>query len=103
MPMKTIRTLLRNHKGSRIYIYLHDSEAAGSFLRNAENEGFTFPDGAKPTMREAAVIFAVNEDMTINYVGFAGHTAFQCGAAIGDKPLVRIDCRTMTEFKKGTV
>ena len=38
-------------------------------------------------------IFAINDDMTINYVGFVGHVAYQAADKIGNKPLVKIDYR----------
>ena len=63
------------------------------FLQDAENEGFLFRDGVKPTQREADSIFAINDDMTINYVGFVGHVAYQAADRIGNKPLIKIDYR----------
>ena len=63
------------------------------FLQDAENEGFMFRDGVKPTQREADSIFAINDDMTINYVGFVGHVAYQAADKIGNKPLIKIDYR----------
>ena len=58
-----------------------------------QNEGFTFSDGVKPTERQISDIIAVNDDMTINYVGAIGRIAYQAADKIGDKPLVRIDYR----------
>ena len=43
-------TELSKLKG-KVYVYLRDEVIADKFLRDAENEGFTFGDGAKPTTR----------------------------------------------------
>lgn len=90
--MLSIKSLLSAHTG-RIYIYLATADIGKRFLQDAENEGFLFRDGVKPTQREADSIFAINEDLTINYVGFVGHVAYQAANTIGNKPLVKIDYR----------
>lgn len=90
--MPTIKSLLSTYKG-RIYVYLDSAEMGNRFLQDAENEGFTFGDGVKPTDREPSDIFALNEDMTINYVGFVGHMAYRVADKIGNQPLVKIDYR----------
>ena len=87
-----IKPLLSAHTG-RIYVYLATPEIGKQFLRDAENEGFMFCDGVKPTQREADSIFALNEDMTINYVGLIGHIAYQAADRVGGKPLKKIDYR----------
>lgn len=87
-----IKSLFAAHPG-RIYIYLATEEISKRFLRDAENEGFAFCDGVKPTQREADCIFAINDNMTINYVGFVGHMAYQVAAKIGNKTLIKIDYR----------
>lgn len=86
---RTIRDLL--NKQSRVYVYLKNEEVAKGFLLVAENEGFSFCDGTPPTQRECASVMAVNNDMTINYVGFAGHMAFGCAESVGGKRLFRVD------------
>lgn len=90
--MVSIKSLLSSYVG-RIYIYLADEYIGRRFLQDAENEGFLFRDGVKPTQREADCIFAINDDMTINYVGFVGHAAYQAADKIGNEPLIRIDYR----------
>lgn len=88
----SIKSLLSTHTG-RIYIYLATADIGKRFLQDAENEGFSFRDGVKPTQREADSIFAINDDMTINYVGFVGHAAYQAANKIGNQPLIKIDYR----------
>lgn len=73
--MKTITEI--SQLDGRVYVHLATQELALQFLRQAEEEGFTFRDGAKPTTRGATEVMAVNPDHTLNYIGFAGHVAFR--------------------------
>ena len=78
----------------RVYVYLEDEETAEEFFARAEEEGFVFGDGEKPSKKQKDCIIAVNKNLTLNYVGFAGHAAFGSGTkTVGDKPLIRIDYR----------
>lgn len=87
---RTIKELVK--KNGRVYVYLGDSETGNQFMKQAESEGFTFTDGAKPTERCYAEIMAVNRDITINFVGMNGRIAFGSGAkTIGNEELIRID------------
>ena len=87
-----LRDLLSAY-GGRIYVYLDNSDIAKQFFRDAENEGFIFTDGTKPTLKHTSNIIAVNADATINYVGFVGRMAFQAASKIGNQPLHKIDYR----------
>lgn len=87
-----IRDLLSTNKG-RIYVYLATATLGNQFLQDAENEGFIFCDGRKPTDRPPANIMAINRDSTINYVGTVGRIAFQAANKIGNEPLIQIDYR----------
>lgn len=88
--MKTIRKL--SEQDGRVYVYLANDDIGEQFLQQAEQEGFTFTDGAKPTERCYAEIMAVNRDITINFVGMNGRIAFGSGAkTIGNETLIRID------------
>ena len=87
----TIRQLA-SQIGARVYVYLADEETAKRFLQDAEKEGFLFADGVKPTQRKADCIYALNSNMTINYVGFTGHMAYGCAGG-SDKSLIRVDYR----------
>lgn len=97
--MKTIRSLFDeyNEKEHRIYLHFKTEELCKAFLRQAENEGFTFCDGVKPTERETDSILAVNGDKTINYVGFIGHIAFAGAEKVGGKKLVKLDYERMLD------
>ncbi len=87
---RTIKNLA--NMDGRVYVFLENVEIGEKFLQQAESEGFTFGDGAKPTERCYAEIMAVNGDLTINFVGTNGRIAFGGGAAtVGGKKLIRID------------
>ena len=78
----------------RVYVYLEDEETAEEFFVRAEEEGFVFGDGEKPSKKQRDCIIAVNKNRTLNYVGFAGHAAFGSGTKmLGNEPLIRIDYR----------
>ena len=87
--MRTISNLL-NHEG-RIYVYLASKNLCNLFLKHAEEEGFTFGDGIKPTEREADNLYSLNPNWTVNYVGYIGRIAFHATAPVSDTPLFKID------------
>lgn len=93
--MRTIKNLLT--KKGRVYVYLPDEEIARQFLVDAEREGFTFGDGASVTKREPSDIYALNEDKTINFVGFAGHILFNSAKKIGKSKLFKVNYRKYRE------
>lgn len=87
---RTIKELSK--KNGRVYVYLANVAVGEQFLQQAEDEGFTFTDGTKPTERCYAEIMAVNGNLTINFVGANGRIAFGSGAKrIGDDELIRVD------------
>lgn len=90
--MTTIKQLATEING-RVYVYLADERIGKRFLEDAEKAGFTFCDGVKPTERDLDSIYALNQDMTINYVGFVGHMAYGSANSIAGKPLVKVDYR----------
>lgn len=72
--MRNVLELLTlNH---RTYVYTSSPAVRQRFVRDLESEGFTFGDGVKPSERDLSGIMAVNPDMTINYVNFAGTMHF---------------------------
>ena len=88
--MRTITEL--SQKNGRIYVYFANVAIGEKFMQLAEDEGFTFCDGAKPTERCYAEIMAVNGNKTINFVGANGRIAFGSGVKkIGNDDLIRVD------------
>lgn len=92
MQISSIETITElSQLNGRVYVYLPSDELAEQFMRQAEAEGFTYGDGAKPTDRDPATVIAVNPNHTINYVGFIGMIAFGSGAvSVGGKSLIRV-------------
>lgn len=89
--MRTIKDLANKNKG-KVYVYLANDKIGNKFMQQAEKEGFTFNDGAKPTSRCYAEIMAVNGNSTINFVGSVGRMAFGSGAeTVNGQKLLRVD------------
>lgn len=87
---KTIKEMSK--LDGKVYVHLTNDERGNAFLNQAEAEGFTFGDGAKPTSRPYAELMAVHPDNTISYVGIAGRIAFGTGAEhIGEQKINRIE------------
>lgn len=77
--MKTLKSIVTN-AAKVVYVYAEDSATAVQFLQDAESEGFIWSDGSKPTQKHISDFYAVHPDMTINYIGAVGRTAFQCAS-----------------------
>ena len=83
--MKTIKELAS--MGERVYVYLKDKETALRFRRDAEAEGFTFPDGMHPTERHWSDLYSIHPNGTLNYIGVIGRIEY--GSCTDD--VVRVD------------
>lgn len=94
--MRTIKNLVNEsncyENFPKVYVYLANDEIGNEFMRQAENEEFTFAAGTKPTNRCYAEIMAVNDNYTINFVGSIGRMAFGSGAeTVNGQKLLRVD------------
>ena len=88
--MRTIAELL--NLDGRVYVYVPSKNIRRLFLKNAQEEGFRFADGVKPTRRRAYDdIYALNKDFTLNFVGYIGHIAFHHPEVPNDCNLIRVD------------
>ena len=85
-----LKSFLSTNAG-RVYVYLATEEVCKQFLKDAENEGFAFGDGEKPTARPGNNLYVVNRDWTISHVGWTGHMAFQSAKRIGGQEMIRVD------------
>lgn len=77
----------------RVFLYMSDSAIRDQFISDANEEGITYRDGVSLTEREPDAIMALNDNMTVNFVGFAGHMHF-LQASTPEKqsnPLIRVD------------
>lgn len=98
--MENLIKNLANMNG-RVYVYLEDTDIGNAFMKQAEEEGFKFKDGALPTERPYSEVMAVNSDNTINYVGTNGMIAFGIRAnRIGTKKLIRVDYKKYAAGEK---
>ena len=61
----------------KLYIYLRNPIIGKAFMQIAEDEGFLFSDGKKPTKRKSGDIMAIYKNKEICYVGYTGHIAFR--------------------------
>ena len=78
----------------RVYLYFPDSTVRDQFITDAAEEGITYGDGVSLTEREPDSIMALNVNMTVNFVGFAGHINFiqpSSESEIRLNPLIRVD------------
>ena len=75
----------------KVYVYLKDEVIARRFLQDAEDEGFTFGDGERPTARPGNNLYVVNRNWTISHVGWAGRMAFQSAKYVGEQELIHVD------------
>ena len=78
----------------RVYLYFPDSTVRDQFITDAAEEGITYGDGVSLTEREPDSIMALNVNMTVNFVGFAGHINFiqpSSESEIRSNPLIRVD------------
>ena len=72
--MRTVTELLKN-KG-KVVVYCSSGAIAGLFLKNAGAEGFTI-GGEPPEGKEPSDLFALGHDLSVSYLGYAGHLAFR--------------------------
>ncbi len=89
---RTIRDLTELQ--GRIYLYFPNSIIRDQFITDAAEEGVTYGDGVSLTEREPDSIMALNVNMTVNFVGFAGRMHFiqpSSESEIRSNPLIRVD------------
>ena len=77
----------------RVYLYLPDSAVREQFEIDAIEEGVTYPDGVPLPERALDSIMALNDDMTVNFVGMAGRLHFSQVSEpyIRSTRLIRVD------------
>lgn len=84
---------------AKIYVHLPTPELGKAFMEQAEAEGFTFFDGAKPTTRSDETFVCLNPDHTLSFIGTFGRMAYgsdtntTCG-----KTLIRVEYGKLVEI-----
>lgn len=76
--MKTFESLINTSK--KVYVKMKNDEIFKAFFAQAENQGFIFGDGVKPTAKHPSDLIAVLPDKTLCYVSSIGRIATQSGA-----------------------
>ncbi len=92
--MKMLKEML-SKEGKTVFVYAENPETSMRFLLDAENEGFIWSDGSKPTDKPINNFYAVHPDMTINYIGTNGRIAFQTKS----DSIIRIDYKDYLKKK----
>ena len=87
--MRTIQNLFKT-KGN-INVFLSSKAVCDLFLRNAEQEGFAFSNGSRPTASPYNDLFALHHDFTIAHHDFVGHVAMRAKGISTAVPTVWID------------
>ena len=82
---RTLTNLLNLDR--RVYLYFANAAVWDIFVRQATAEGFLWSGKTKIPKKQRDDIIAMNNDMTFNYIGWAGHMRFGCS----DDGIYRID------------
>jgi len=82
---RTLTSLLNLDR--RVYLYITNSAVWDIFVKQAAAEGFLWSGKKKMPKKLLDNIVAMNNDMTFNYIGWAGHMRFACAG----KDIYRID------------
>ena len=82
---RTLTNLLNLDR--RVYLYFANSAVWDIFVKQAAVEGFLWSGNTEIPKEMRDGIIAMNNDMTFNYIGWAGHMHFGCAG----NDLYRID------------
>ena len=83
--MRKIKDLINPNQ--KVYILLKNNAIRYRFMSDAELEGITYRDGAKPTERPVDDIMSLQSDGTICFLGWAGRMCYHHSS----NAVVRID------------
>lgn len=83
---------------AKIYVHLPTPEIGKTFMEHAEEEGFTFFDGSKPTSRPNEDFICLNSDHTLSFIGTFGRMAYGSGTSFTcGKTLIRVEYGELLE------
>ena len=82
---RTLTNLLNRDR--RVYLFIANSAVWSIFCRQAVSEGFQWSGGGKIPKKQKDDVIAMNNDMSFNYVGWAGHMRFHSD----DPAIERVD------------
>ena len=73
--MKSIKGLVMKETRP-VYVHTPSKALAKDFLKQAEQEGFLFSDGKRPTKQPLDDYYALHQDLTMNYIGYIGRLRY---------------------------
>lgn len=86
--MKSIKELVMKETRP-VYVHTPSKALAKDFLKQAEKEGFLFSDGKRPTKKPLDDYYALHQDLTMNFIGFAGRLKWKSG----QEDILRVEYR----------
>ncbi len=92
--MRTITDLIKD--GTAAWIFCRDEATGKRFLKDAENEGYRFGDGVKPTERHWHYVYVPHQDKTLAHQSVTMWAqAFSAKSLMGEGgkriPLIKVD------------
>ena len=88
--MKSIKELVMKETRP-VYVHTPSKAIARDFLKHAEKEGLLFGDGKRPTKKPLDDYYALHQDLTMNFIGFAGRLKWKSG----DDGILRVEYRDL--------
>ena len=88
--MKSIKELVMKETRT-VFVHTPSKAIAKDFLKHAENEGFLFGDGKRPTKKPLDDYYALHQDLTMNYIGYIGRLHWKSG----QNNIVRVEYRDL--------
>lgn len=90
--MKSIKELVMKETRP-VYVHTPSKAIARDFLKRAEKEDFLFGDGKRPTKKPLDDYYALHQDLTMNFIGFAGRLKWKSG----QDDILRVEYRDLFE------
>ena len=90
--MKSIKELVMKETRP-VYVHRPSKAIARDFLKHAEKEGFLFGDGKRPTKKPLDDYYALHQDLTMNFIGFAGRLKWKSR----QEDILRVEYRDLFE------
>ena len=88
--MKSIKELVMKETRP-VYIHTPSKALAKDFLKQAEKEGFFFFFFKRPTKKPLDDYYALHQDLTMNFIGFAGRLKWKSG----QEDILRVEYRDL--------
>jgi len=87
--MRTVAALLKNNP--KVYVCFTSDALCRQFLKNAEEEGFSFGNGIQPTQRESDRVLILKADWSICYLNSISQMAFRANLPVNGVIIPKVD------------